>query len=142
MKLQASPPKPNAFDCEQKATAYLKVLAANVARDYFRKKNADKRGGAKTTPVEDRFQEIAGSGAPNLERNVLIRQIDCLLEGDVEGRSIFWLYYQQGLTAKEISALPAFHLSPKGVESLLRRLTLRIRGHFNGPEGFSEPEAF
>jgi len=44
-------------------------------------------------------------------------------------RTIFWLYYRQGLTAKEIGALPSIGLSLKGVESTLHRLTQLVREH-------------
>jgi RNA polymerase sigma-70 factor (ECF subfamily) len=134
--------QPDAFSSEQTAIAYLKVLAANVARDYVRKNNAEKRGSAKTVSVEDRLHEIAGTAVPELERRILIRQIDRFLADDAKTRTIFWLYYKQGFTAKEISDVPAFQLSPKGVESLLRRLTDSIREQLNGPEGFSRPEAY
>jgi RNA polymerase sigma-70 factor, ECF subfamily len=133
---------PSAFDCEQTALAYLKALAANAARDYIRQKNADKRGSGQTTSVEHRLYEIAGPDAPNIERGILIRQIDRLLGPDTRERTIFWLYYKQGLTAREIAALPVFQLTQKGVESLLRRLTIAIREQLKFPEGFSGPEAY
>jgi RNA polymerase sigma-70 factor, ECF subfamily len=130
--------QPAAFGSEQTAIAYLKVLAANAARDYVRKKNAEKRGCAKTTSAEDRLQEIAGAHVPDLERKILISQIDQFLGDDVKGRTIFWLYYRQGFTAKEISEIPVFQLSPKGVESLLRRLADTVREQLNGPKDFPD----
>ena len=42
-------------------------------------------------------------------------------------RTIFWLYYLQGLTAEEIAGLPASDLSAGGVESALRRITTWLR---------------
>jgi RNA polymerase sigma-70 factor (ECF subfamily) len=143
LKLQAIDqlhPVHSAFGCEQNALAYLKVLAANAARDYFGKKFAEKRSSSKTTTVEDHLCEIAGSDAAELDRSVLIREIDSVLDGDLSQRTIFWLYYRQGLTAKEISQIQGSQLSQKGVESLLRRLTLAIRRKFD--EGFSGPEAY
>jgi RNA polymerase sigma-70 factor, ECF subfamily len=134
--------QPAAFDSEPTTVAYLKVLAANVARDYIRKRHAEKRSSAKTTSVEDCLHEIAGARVSDVDRSVLIRQIDCFLGDDVKGRTIFWLYYRQGFTAKEISEIPVFQLSPKGVESLLRRLTDTVREKVNGPEGFPRPEAY
>jgi RNA polymerase sigma-70 factor (ECF subfamily) len=143
LKLEAMRGKPFAgrapFDCQETALAYLKVLAANTARDFFRKTTAEKRDSAKTTSVEERLPEIVGFDSPKLERDVLIRQIDRLLGGDFQERTIFWLYYRQGFTAKEIAEVPAFQLSPKGVESLLRRLILAIRKQIR--EGFSGTEA-
>jgi RNA polymerase sigma-70 factor (ECF subfamily) len=134
--------QPAAFFSEQTAVAYVKVLAANVARDYIRKNSAEKRGITKTVSVEDRLYEIAGAHVSDLQRSILIRQIDRYLGDDAKGRTIFWLYYKQGFTAKEISELPAFQLSPKGVESLLRRLTDAVREQLNDQEGFSRREAY
>jgi RNA polymerase sigma-70 factor (ECF subfamily) len=132
--------RPSTFDCPEAALAYLKVLAANTARDYLRRRNAEMRSAAKTTSFEDRLTEIAGPDGQNLERDVLISQIGRFLGSDGKERTIFWLYYRQGFTAKEISGIPEFQLSPKGVESLLRRLTLAIRKQLH--EGFSRPEAY
>jgi RNA polymerase sigma-70 factor, ECF subfamily len=126
------------FDCPAAALAFLKVLAANTARDYLRKRSAEKRGTAQTTALDDRLDELAGPNGPNLDRQVLIRQIDGLL-GNAKQRTIFWLYFRQGFTAKEIAQLPGTQLSAKGVESLLRRLAQEIRRHLEGNSG---PEAF
>jgi RNA polymerase sigma-70 factor (ECF subfamily) len=142
LKLEGARAKPDGgksrFDCPEAALAYLKVLAANTARDYVRKRNAEKRGTAKTAALDDRLGEIAGPDGPNLDRHVLMRQIDGLL-GNPKERTIFWLYYRQGFTAKEIAGLPGIQLSAKGVESLLRRLALEIRKQLEGNSG---PEAF
>jgi RNA polymerase sigma-70 factor, ECF subfamily len=129
---------PAGFDCPAAALAYLKVLAANTARDHLRKRGAEKRGIAQTAALDDRLHEIAGSKGPNLDRQVLMRQIDGLL-GGARQRTIFWLYYRQGFSAKEIAELPGIQLSAKGVESLLRRLVVEIREQL---EGNSAPEAF
>jgi RNA polymerase sigma-70 factor (ECF subfamily) len=40
---------------------------------------------------------------------------------------IFWLYYQQGMSAKTIASLPAVGLTAKGVESAIFRLTRQVR---------------
>jgi RNA polymerase sigma-70 factor (ECF subfamily) len=42
-------------------------------------------------------------------------------------RTVFWLYYQQGFSAKAIAALPSIGLSEKGVESAILRLTREVR---------------
>ncbi len=131
----------SALDDESTALAYIKVLAANTARDHFRKKRAEKRGNALTLSASDKLWELVDPDWVKLEKSVMIGEIDRLLDVDVQTRTIFWLYYNQGLTAKEISAVSVFNLSPKGVESLLRRLTLAVREKFNcRPEGFSRTE--
>lgn len=126
------------FECPAAALGYIKVLAANTARDHFRKRGAEKRGIAQTAALDGRLDEIAGPNGPNLDRQVLMRQIDGLLR-DASQRTIFWLYYRQGFSAKEIAHLPGIQLSAKGVESLLRRLVGEIREQL---EGNSAPEAF
>jgi RNA polymerase sigma-70 factor (ECF subfamily) len=117
---------------------YLKVVAANVARDHFKAARSAKRGSGQEesaldplTPVSDRrLQE----GSPeHLEKQVLIGQIDQALKRHSDeahrerDRSIFWLYYRQGMTAQAIAALPTLGLTTKGVESLLLRLTRLVR---------------
>jgi RNA polymerase sigma-70 factor, ECF subfamily len=133
----------SAFDNEQSALGYLRMMAANTARDYFRRKRAEKRGTAITVSVDDQVQEIAGAKSQNPETTVLMGQIDRLLGADSDGRTIFWLYYRQGFTAKEIAGISTFGLSAKGVESLIRRLTLVVREKLNcEPEGTFGRETF
>jgi hypothetical protein len=50
--------------------------------------------------------------------------------------SIFWFFYEQGYTAKEISLLPAVGLTVKGVEAALLRLTRHVREKL----GLQEPK--
>ena len=70
-----------------------------------------------------------------MERNLLLLEIDRLLEISGQNatgprdRTVFWLYYQQGMTAGAIAALPGISLSVKGVESALHRMTALIRSH-------------
>jgi RNA polymerase sigma-70 factor (ECF subfamily) len=116
-------------DNDQSAIAYFKVLAANAARDYFRSKYAEKRGALQTAGGEFPLDVLAASlGSPrNVERQILIAEVDACLPEDPASRTIFWLYYRQGLTAKEIAAIPGVDLGAKGVESLVHRLVLAVR---------------
>ena len=117
--------------------AFLKVVTANVANDYFKRRHASKRGGRQADePIEEaeRTGSTAGpSNAASIERDVLLNEVDACLwavapaETRERDRTIFWLYYRQGLTAKEIVALPSIDLSLKGVESTLHRLTQLVR---------------
>jgi hypothetical protein len=43
--------------------------------------------------------------------------------------AIFWFFYEQGYTAKEISMLPNIGLTVKGVEAVLFRLIRCLRGN-------------
>ena len=118
---------------------FLKVLTANVANDYFKRLHAGKRGGAQASePLEDadRAASAAGPASPeSIERAVLLDEVDACLRAvapadtQERDRTIFWLYYRQGLTAKEIVELPSVGLSLKGVESTLHRLTQLVRAH-------------
>jgi RNA polymerase sigma-70 factor (ECF subfamily) len=135
---------------EQSALAYFKVIAANCAHDYLKARHAEKRGLDRTASVDaaiGALTEVGGSGRQ--ERDVLIAQVDAALKADRWERSVFWLYYRQGFTAKEISALPGCDLGAKGVESLIFRLTAAVRRSLgrrplelrNSLEGESAPES-
>ncbi len=115
---------------------FLKVVAANVAEDHYRREEADKHGGGReevdiedvrlTHPFRPRSSQLA-------ELAILMAEIErCLAElvsepNFARDHAIFWLYYRQGLTAKAIAQLPAISLSIKGVESTLLRLTRWVR---------------
>jgi RNA polymerase sigma-70 factor (ECF subfamily) len=139
-------------DSDEAAFAYFKVIAANTALDYFKAKYAGKRGEDRTTRTPDQLEElsVAIDAKKQIEARILIEHVNTALECNVRDRSIFWLYYRQGFTAKEISAIPHFGLSAKGVESLLHRLIADVRKSLHpapvsapkaGPEGESAAEA-
>jgi RNA polymerase sigma factor (sigma-70 family) len=116
---------------------YIKTIAVNVTHDHFKSHHSQKRGSGEVHQFgEDSDPQAAPSragGQEAIEREVLFKQIDECLESCLEGpdrerdRTIFWLYYQQGMTAKDISALPTIGLSPKGVESVIVRLIRLVR---------------
>jgi RNA polymerase sigma-70 factor (ECF subfamily) len=116
---------------------YLKVIAANVVHDHFKGANAAKRGaGLDPAGIEAIEQSPVSDSGRNLwevEQGVLLSQIDSVLQTKAGGdaarrdRSIFWLYYRQGLSARAISLLPSMGLTAKGVESTILRLTRLVR---------------
>ena len=118
---------------------YLKVVAANVARDYFKSARAEKRGASRTDAMSESAQIDPRTrntdGVDLIHRNLQIEQIDKVLREVTKGKDqqrkcmIFWLRHRQGLTASEIAALPSIGLSTEGVESVLLRLSVMIRGH-------------
>ena len=126
---------------------YLKVVAANVAHDHFKSALAGKRGANQTDAIDEPVQvdpkTIPGDGAAAFDRNLELQHIDSILVRLADGkdkqkkRIIFWLRYQQGLTAGEIAAIPSIGLTTEGVESVLLRLVTGIRRHL-GPPGLSE----
>jgi RNA polymerase sigma-70 factor (ECF subfamily) len=140
--------------------AYLKVLATNVAHDYFKSRHTEKRGSDAKCETLDETIDVPSSESPRHalrppERAVLINQIDRRLVSVVppheleRARLVFWLYYRVGFTASGIAALPSVGLTTDGVESLLFRLTKLVRDSLVGPpeqssnaKGLREAESF
>jgi RNA polymerase sigma-70 factor, ECF subfamily len=115
---------------------YIKVVAANVVNDSFRARHSQKRNSDLEHPLEDIALEIADGNfgsAEQIERSALLSEIEELLNKITKGpnadrdRTIFWLYWRQGMTAQSISELPAIALTAKGVETAVYRLTRQIR---------------
>jgi RNA polymerase sigma-70 factor (ECF subfamily) len=121
---------------------YMKTIAVNVAHDHFKSLHSQKRGSGETGQLQEDFDPQAQTGDLGgqvaMERQVLLREIDRCLETCSEGsdkerdRLIFWLYYQQGMSAKAIAALPTVGLGAKGVESAILRLTRLVREQIAG----------
>jgi len=122
----------------ESAYGFLKVVAANVAQDFFKSRLAEKRApGATAQSIEEGGTLPATDCSKNVmnhtERAVLIGQIDRKLSTVVSvgqlprARMVFWLYYRSGLTASAIASLPSLNMTTKGVESLLFRLTRLVR---------------
>jgi RNA polymerase sigma-70 factor (ECF subfamily) len=127
----------------------LRIVSASVANDYFRRLYSVKRGGkVVTTPLVEDVTPASEAGsrpAAQMQRSVLLSQLDSRLRS-VQGatgrrdRDLFWLYYLQGLTAEEIAALPSLGLTPKGVESGLRRVTIWLRGEIERTRPEDQPD--
>jgi RNA polymerase sigma-70 factor (ECF subfamily) len=121
---------------------YIKTIAVNVAHDHFKALHSKKRGSGEVgqfpEQVEVKAQAGGFGGQETIEREVLLKQINHCLEacsqGPDRGRdcSIFWLYYQQGMSAKVIAGLPWVKLTAKGVESVILRLTRLVREQLAG----------
>lgn len=126
----------------------LRVITASVANDYFRKRYSEKRGGKSVTV--SLADEPSGAFSPvksqsvGVQRQVLFSELDRMLQSAPDtisdrDRTIFWLYYLQGLTADEIAGLPATGLSAKGVESALRRVVTWLRTQMSPPRSKPAP---
>jgi RNA polymerase sigma-70 factor (ECF subfamily) len=117
---------------------YLKVIASNVVRDHFRQ------------PV-NKADEIELSdavlppGPQDRERLEFLHKkeeikgiLETLSSSETYDRdvAIFWLFYEQGYTAKEISLIPTVGLSVKGVEAVL----FRVARHARERLGLKEPK--
>jgi RNA polymerase sigma-70 factor (ECF subfamily) len=108
---------------------YLRVIAANVVHDHFKSKLG------KHTDQSPLPNDVAGKD--ETEWRLLLRDIDDLLKKppiSERDRQIFWLYYRQGMSAKEIAALSSLNLTIKGVESVIVRLNQLIRNAFENGE--------
>jgi RNA polymerase sigma-70 factor (ECF subfamily) len=131
---------------------YIKTIAVNVAHDHFKSLHSQKRGSGETAQLLENAEPHAPrgdrGGQAAIEREVLLKQIDRCLETCSEcsdrerDRLIFWLYYQQGLSAKAIAALPTVGLTAKGVESAIFRLTRQVREQMVGlrPQSSMSPQ--
>lgn len=116
---------------EKSAFGFLRVVAANVANDHCRRAASFKAGAAQELEALPELHTRKASSM--IERGILLEEIDRVLKtlshepNSARDRAIFWLYYSQGLTPKEIAALPGVELGIKSVESTLLRLSRQIR---------------
>jgi len=129
--------------------AFIRTIVLSVVYDNHRVSRAEKRGGTTVAVSYDELQrelEDTSSGAAKIDRELLFEQVDRMLrsggaaEESERNRSVFWLYYRQGLTAQEISAIPGVRLTQKGVESLLQRLSRFVKDNFTGVKKESNPD--
>jgi RNA polymerase sigma factor (sigma-70 family) len=127
---------------------YLKAIAANEVHDRLRQLHSEKRGRGHIDALETIKDEPAVTEAGSqaaMEQQVLFKEIDDLLQSQLpestqqRDRIIFWLRHRQGLTTKEIAAIPTIELSPKGVESTIRRLEQLVRAAM--AEGIEKSQA-
>lgn len=118
--------------------AYLGVITANLVNDHFKSQFTEKHGlGQLVANGDEQEASASDSGAGSasaMEGALLRRKVDEVLRGAPgqtakRDRQIFWLYYRQGMSAREISSLPLLNLTIKGVESSLQRATRLVRLH-------------
>jgi RNA polymerase sigma-70 factor (ECF subfamily) len=120
---------------------YLRVVASNVVRDHFRqpKNKADEieLSDAVLPPGPDGHEQLEFAHKKEQAQEILTS----LSSSETYQRDvgIFWFFYEQGYTAKEISLLPSVALTVKGVEAVLFRLTRYIRERL-GPKDPEEDE--
>jgi RNA polymerase sigma factor (sigma-70 family) len=129
---------------------FLKTVAFSVTMDHFRIGLAEKRGFGRSDAALDVYAEsaVAGSeGLPEIEREILLGQIDQHLATVADPATgardhrIFWLYYQHGMTARAIAAIPGLGLTQKGVESVIQRLTSHVRALLGERDPGPDPPA-
>ena len=121
---------------------YLKKIAANATHDYFKHRHTQSGGGdnphVSTSDVEpEAGKEIEGS-EERIAFGVFLSEIDDHLKANLTGpdgerdRMIFWLYFRQGMSSKEIASLPTIGLGAKGVGSVIERLKHCVREQIVG----------
>lgn len=124
---------------EEGCKAYLSMLAANTARDWYRRE----RQRAATVPVDDNLTglcELWGV-APDSHRQMLFNEIESSVVGEDKEKIVFRLYYRQGFSAREIAEIPHFGLTTKGVESLLLRISRQLRSKFTNAQGTAREQS-
>jgi RNA polymerase sigma-70 factor (ECF subfamily) len=129
---------------------YLKKTAANTTHDHFKHTRTQLSGGDKPHASTNDFDPEAGGEDHGSEEKitwrVLLNEIDEHLKGCLTGpdqerdRTIFWLYFRQGMSTKEIASLPGMGLGAKGVGSVIERLKHSIRDQILGIVSDSDDE--
>ena len=127
---------------------YLKKTAANVTHDYFKHGYSQTSGGAQlhvsTSDVDPEAGKEGHGSQEKIAFGLFLDEIDGHLKGCLTGpdqerdRMIFWLYFRQGMSTKEIASLPTIGLSAKGVGSVLERLKHGIREQILGVRSDSD----
>ncbi len=122
--------------------AYLKKTAANATHDYFKHGHSQSSGGdephVSTNDAEPEAGKQAHGSQEKIAFEIFLNEIDehlkhCLSGPDQErDRMIFWLYFRQGMSTKEIASLPTIGLGAKGVGSVIERLKHGIREQILG----------
>jgi RNA polymerase sigma-70 factor (ECF subfamily) len=129
---------------------YLKKTAANATHDYFKHSHSQSSGGnnphVSTSDVEPEAGKEADGSEKKIAFEVFLNEIDehlkrCLTGPDQErDRMIFWLYFRQGMSTKEIALLPTIGLGAKGVGSVIERLKQGIREQILGNRSDSDDD--
>lgn len=119
------------------ALGYVKKIAANITHDYLKHGRSLTSGGDKphvsTSDVDPEAGRQVYGSREKMDFEILLKELDEHLKRGSVGRdqqrdrTIFWLYFQQGMSNKEIASLPTIGLGPKGVGSVIERLKRSIR---------------
>ncbi len=127
---------------------YLKKTAANATHDYFKHGHSQSSGGdephVSTSDIEPEAGNEAHGSEERIALGVFLTEIDEHLKHSLTGpdperdRMIFWLYFRQGMSTKEIASLPTIRLGTKGVGSVIERLKHGIREQILGIRSASD----
>ena len=139
-----------ALQCPEGILGYLKRIAANATHDYFKHGHSQSSGGdephVSTSEVDPEGGTEAHGSEERIAFQLFLSEIDehlkcCLTGSDRErDRVIFWLYFRQGMSTREIASLPAIGLSTKGVGSVIERMKHSIRDQILGLDADNQEE--
>jgi RNA polymerase sigma-70 factor, ECF subfamily len=129
---------------------YLKKTAANATHDYFKHQHSQSSGGDKphisTTDLDPEAGGQVHGSQEKIASAIFLSEIDEHLKRHLTGpdrerdRMIFWLYFRQGMSTKEIASLPV-GLGVKGVGSVIERLKHGVREQILKLESAPEEDA-
>lgn len=121
---------------------YLKKIAANAAHDYLKHGHSQTSGGDQLHLSVSDVDPEAGSemdGSPQrIDFGVFLKEVDqhllhCSVQSEHDrDRMVFWLYFRQGMSSKEIASIRNIALTEKGVSSVIERLKRCIRTRVAG----------
>ena len=121
---------------------YVKKTAANATHDYLKHGHSQSSGGDKPHVSTSDFDPEAGKEVHGSQERiafgVFLKEIDEHLKHSLTGpdqerdRMIFWLYFRQGMSTKEIASLPTIGRTAKGVGSVIERLKPDIQEQILG----------
>jgi RNA polymerase sigma-70 factor, ECF subfamily len=124
--------------------SYVKKAATNATYDYFKHERNQSSGGDRPhvsiTDMDPEAGNHVDGSADRMNHDLFLQQIDDMLQRCLAGpdqdrdRTIFWLYFRQGMTTQEIASLPTIDLGPKGVGSVIERLKHLLREQVLGGE--------
>lgn len=129
---------------------YLKKTAANATHDYFKHGHSQSSGGNKphvsTSDIDPEAGNDVHGSQEKIAFGVFLQEVDEHLKLGLTGadqerdRMIFWLYFRQGMSTKEIASLPNIGLGAKGVGSVIERLKHSVREQILGMRSDSDHE--
>lgn len=133
---------------EHSIHTYLHTIAVNLVRDHFKTLRAQKTPRASASLSNLVTQELESDGpsydqalvsdGPGPERFVASKELRDRMGATIDSASpeastgprdrlIFRLYFIEGLTVGEISAIPSVRLSESGVDKCVRRIRAALR---------------
>ncbi len=129
---------------------YLKIVATNVTRDHLRAEKTLKRGKGVQVVSQDpdtfEGQICDVRGQSEIEVAVQMREIEDTLRSIIPAviserdRIIFWLYFRQGFSARDIGEIKSVGLTVKGVESSIHRTSRELRARLGKAPAQTSPE--